>query len=91
VASFHAELCTDSKRELWVGPRTTQSPDGFMFDQPLIDLLIQGTDLLAIFKAVLRNLQRLDRELALTANIWWTTHDYGAYENAVCPAHTCPL
>lgn len=77
----------ESKRELWIGPRTAASPEGFMFDEECINSLIQGTDLLAMIKTVVRNLKRLDVELNATPGIWTTGEDFGAYENAVRPTH----
>jgi hypothetical protein len=76
-------LYPDSKRELWVGPKTAASPDGFMFSEETIALLINGTDLLRMVKAVVKELQRFDVEFRATPGIWAVGDDYGAYEEAV--------
>lgn len=69
---------------LFLGPKTKASPDGFTFSPATMGTLSEGQDLLAMVKAMVGEFKRMRVELLYTEGIWTTDEDYGAYSESVC-------
>lgn len=68
---------------LYKGPCTDASPDGFTFSQETMDILADGQDLCAMVKAMFKEFRRLRIELLETEGLCTTDQDYGAYAASV--------
>ena len=71
------------KTNLFLGPCTKASPDGFQFSEATMKILSEGRDLAAMVKAMVSEFKRLREELLETEGIWAIDEDYGSYAESV--------